>query len=344
MPNIKDLNVALRSKDRQVKGAVDLIGGKVSELVDVVNNIDAAPAKHTHTHIDITDWDDYIDQPVKIASAVTHALITIDAGTGMTSILGPNQLSFTYNSCAYIWATQTGGYLAFGVNGATVGLTDAALSLRTDNSVYVHKYLYIGAKDGLDTMLYRQGANQLQTNSNFYVGGWLQSAGHLYLRNCVYLHNKAQTAWLAFATRNVSGAEVVFDLNFVGSIMFQPSGYKLDTLVANNKVSDSDKVDGQHASEFAAAGHNHGILGASVSWDPPSLAAGAQATTTVTVTGAAFGDFVQVSVSTDLAGMTLTAYVSAANTVTIVLLNHTTGTINMNAQTFRVRVWPQTWV
>jgi len=55
--------------------------------------------------------------------------------------------------------------------------------------------------------------------------------------------------------------------------------------------------------------------------DPASLADGAGATTAVTVTGAALGDFVLVAAPYDLVDMTVSAYVQAANAVEIRVQN-----------------------
>lgn len=74
-------------------------------------------------------------------------------------------------------------------------------------------------------------------------------------------------------------------------------------------------------------------------WDPASVAAGAQVTTTVTVTGAALGDPVAVGFSLDLQGMQLTGYVSATNTVTCVLRNGTAGALDLASGTLRATVW-----
>jgi hypothetical protein len=74
-------------------------------------------------------------------------------------------------------------------------------------------------------------------------------------------------------------------------------------------------------------------------WDPGSIAAGAVETTTVTVTGAALGDAVTaVSLGVSLAGMTLTGYVSAADTVTVVLKNETAGAVDLASSTLRAEV------
>lgn len=81
-----------------------------------------------------------------------------------------------------------------------------------------------------------------------------------------------------------------------------------------------------------------GLLSGSVVFDPPNILAGGTTATTVTVTGAALGDFAQASFSLSLGGLTMTAYVSAANTVTVVLHNPTAGAINLGSGTLRARV------
>jgi hypothetical protein len=80
----------------------------------------------------------------------------------------------------------------------------------------------------------------------------------------------------------------------------------------------------------------------SVVYDPASLATGAVgAIQTLTVTGAALGDFCSVSFSIDLTGMTLLAWVSAANTVKFQFQNKTAGALDLASGTVRVRVWKQ---
>lgn len=73
--------------------------------------------------------------------------------------------------------------------------------------------------------------------------------------------------------------------------------------------------------------------------DPPSLASGAVSTiATLTVTGAALGDFVKESFSLDLQGVRLAAWVSAADTVKYQFSNPTAGTIDLGSGTLKVRV------
>lgn len=76
-------------------------------------------------------------------------------------------------------------------------------------------------------------------------------------------------------------------------------------------------------------------------YDPPSIAANTSATTTVAVSGAAIGDFVTSTFSLDLAGISLSAYVNAANQVTVVFSNLTAGAVDLGSGTVRVRVRKQ---
>lgn len=82
-------------------------------------------------------------------------------------------------------------------------------------------------------------------------------------------------------------------------------------------------------------------LDGSAAYNPPSIAAGAQTTTTVTVTGAALGDYAVASFSLDLQGISLDAYVSAADTVTCVFRNGTVGAVDLASGTLRSFVTKQ---
>lgn len=87
----------------------------------------------------------------------------------------------------------------------------------------------------------------------------------------------------------------------------------------------------------AAIGGN--LLAGSKTYDAPDTADGAAWTTTVTVTGAALGDFVEgISLDVDAAGLTITGYVSAADTVTVRGQNKSGGAVNLGSATLRVRV------
>ncbi len=72
-------------------------------------------------------------------------------------------------------------------------------------------------------------------------------------------------------------------------------------------------------------------------YDPGSLLDGDGVTTTVAVFGAAMGDFAEAAFSGALQGITVTAWVSAAGTVSVRFQNETGGTLDLASGTLRVR-------
>lgn len=75
-------------------------------------------------------------------------------------------------------------------------------------------------------------------------------------------------------------------------------------------------------------------------WNPNSIAAGSYESEDVTVPGAAANDFCIASLSSLLANeMMLTAHVSAADTVKVILFNPTAGAINVGSGTLAVLVF-----
>ena len=79
----------------------------------------------------------------------------------------------------------------------------------------------------------------------------------------------------------------------------------------------------------------------SVTWNPGNVINGANVSTTVTVRGAVLGDYAIASFSLDVQDLQLTADVTAADTVTVILHNDFTavGGINLAEGTLRARVW-----
>jgi len=82
----------------------------------------------------------------------------------------------------------------------------------------------------------------------------------------------------------------------------------------------------------------HRLVG-SATYDAPNVASGAQTTTTVTVTGAQLGDKVEtITLGLSAGGMVVTGYVSAADTVTVVLTNLSGAAVNLASTTLTVEV------
>lgn len=69
--------------------------------------------------------------------------------------------------------------------------------------------------------------------------------------------------------------------------------------------------------------------------DPGSAAAGAEVSGTITVTGAALGDFVELAPGVDLQTLLLSATVISADTVEWVLNNETGGVVDLASSTWK---------
>lgn len=80
---------------------------------------------------------------------------------------------------------------------------------------------------------------------------------------------------------------------------------------------------------------------ASTTYDAPNIVVGGQAVTTISVPGAELGDFVLASFSIASTGLTITAYVGATGSVTVVLYNGTASDVNMASGTLRAKVFKQ---
>lgn len=84
-----------------------------------------------------------------------------------------------------------------------------------------------------------------------------------------------------------------------------------------------------------------GLLTGSVTWDAGSIADGDEEVKEVTVTGAALGDFVLASHGVDVADLAIVGAVTAADTVTLQLLNNTGGAIDLASTTAYCVVLPR---
>lgn len=82
-----------------------------------------------------------------------------------------------------------------------------------------------------------------------------------------------------------------------------------------------------------------GVLNGTSTVDPASLTTYTGTTSSaITVTGAAFGDFVLVAAPYTQAGVFIQGYVSAANTIVITVFNATAGTVDLTSGTWKIKV------
>lgn len=80
----------------------------------------------------------------------------------------------------------------------------------------------------------------------------------------------------------------------------------------------------------------------SATYDASSLSDAAGETTTVTVPGVVLGDACIASLGVDAAGMTVTCYISAADTASVRVQNESGGTVNLASTTLRVFIFRKT--
>lgn len=105
-------------------------------------------------------------------------------------------------------------------------------------------------------------------------------------------------------------------------------------VIPNRKVGYEDAVDPATRGYLRRAP----VLEGRKTHDWPSLAAGAQQSTTLTVTGAAVGDLVSVSLGVALSGTQLWGEVTAADTVTVYHRNGTAGAVDLASAALTARV------
>jgi hypothetical protein len=167
-----------------------------------------------------------------------------------------------------------------------------------------------------------QAAQVLSQALGAYKGAWSTLTGALAIPASV-LHNGvfwALTATLA----NVTTATPGVSSSWIPVVY--PGGTDPDQQPRNRELG-------------SAAYLNQTWLHASATFDPGSVANGAQTTTTVAVPGAVFGDFVlPPSLSISAAGMQVSGYIDAANSVTLIYQNTSGGSIDLASHTVFVRL------
>jgi hypothetical protein len=140
--------------------------------------------------------------------------------------------------------------------------------------------------------------------------------------------------WTAIATQNGSAPQET-DISFTSTDVWFADDSTFLTAVVVDKATKTWKV---------AAGGFHGNIAvpgktASVTWDPASIANNASTSTTVTLVGARFGHAAIASFSLAVpAGASMTAAVTAADTITVTLTNNTGGVLDLGSGTLRAGI------
>jgi hypothetical protein len=130
------------------------------------------------------------------------------------------------------------------------------------------------------------------------------------------------------------------DATHMGSVEFSINGTRYGVL--GSGTSGSVALTLENGAKFAInnTGHFSKTISATSTWDPPNIANGAQASTTVGVTGVVFGDTCTFSLAEDLQGIhNAGCYVQSAGNVTVLLKNDSGGAVDLASSTLRIDVW-----
>ncbi|MES2491757.1 MAG: hypothetical protein V4579_00585 [Pseudomonadota bacterium] len=141
------------------------------------------------------------------------------------------------------------------------------------------------------------------------------------------------------------GQKVAFEYDSGTAVTFAATGAGMKLAADRKLATKGDRLTLRYSSA-AVAWVEDGFVSAgkltftgSATYDAPSIAAAGTATTTVTATGASLGDYVErISLGVSAGGLVVTGYVSAANTVTVVLFNPTAGAVDLASTTLSVEV------
>ena len=176
--------------------------------------------------------------------------------------------------------------------------------------------------------------NAILTNNEVYSAYNVATASHIFVqesRNCQIrggtLDNQyagAQRAAIGFDTTGIGTPNAIIDK--VRAIISNGGSWSI-TSGFENPTQNSSSI------------NYFDNLAGSATYDPGNLVDAAGVTTTVTVTGAALGDYVAgVSFSNDLQGITVTGWVSSTDTVSVRFQNETGGALDLASGTLRARV------
>lgn len=218
--------------------------------------------------------------------------------------------------------------------------SDSATGLASQQSIKA----YVDTQDALGDDLVEDLSPQL--GAQLDVNGFALGDGTLELLDFTEIASAVNHVGITNAITAVApivgaeGDDTDIDLNIVskgtGGIVLNGSTAKVDTILDEDDLVSDDA--NAIATQQSIKRYVDGISGTIV-FDPGSLVDGAgETSSSVTVTGAALGDFAIVAAPYDLQGITATVYVDAANSAKIRLQNETTGTIDLASGTWKVKV------
>lgn len=258
--------------------------------------------------------------------------LTPNSTASVVTYVGPDVILRTFGVASECYSVAPLSGTHFDVNGGSLYAQNTstefgscAILMRGTNGAY-KPYAEL-----LNCKLVCNGANVVNITSTtaLLTAGWSAFSNLAATGNGFYVAAGSVVGAYGCNFAIQSGASNYVITGAVGSVCYQlNNGYsnatgavyetKVDPLVAQFLYSSSTYCTG------------------SKTYDAPSIAAGANTTTTVTCTGATTSHFAEAVLSTNT-GLTLSAWVSSANTVTVRLTNQTASPIDATSGTLKVR-------
>ena len=247
--------------------------------------------------------------------------------------------------------------------------------LRSDTDEGYSGRLRVQCFDNSGTILTSSDANHPYVKSNISIT-WYTTFGGCYTSSADITNNayfkvhsdvKYIKVFLTGGTANLKIRSYSIDCSpgknadtwtgyneIIAGAMIAASAPSTGTFLANTIIMNSEPAAGEAVGWMCTSGgspgtwQNMGVLGlikqtleGSKTYDPPNLTPGANTYTTVTVTGASLGDYVQASFSIDLQGICVCAHVESTNTVSVHFSNNTGSSIDLSSGTLKVLVTKQ---
>jgi hypothetical protein len=207
-----------------------------------------------------------------------------------------------------------------------------------------------------DTALQIIGAYDLNVSGGSYIGGLDAGENAIGVSGSAVAGNDTRVigviSGVAATARNSTGYAINVGANNYRTNIMNNSFVAHDSAtyvahIASSIVgkaffsSNSMILAGVYLSEFAGIFDESGggmlianqlVAGAKTLYDPPTLASGSTATVSISAPGLNFGDHIEsIAFAADLQGITLSAVITAADTVSVTFHNNTGGSINLPA-------------
>ena len=273
----------------------------------------------------------------------------IDVGVQITNpiIDGADFVGITAsgaNYCIYLHGSITGVPTVRNINAEAVSCAILYCGIKADiDSIYGN---FVTANDAITLDQNYSSLKNVQLSNcsdrSIYVAGTNTSIDGIHLVDCGQANSRA----IQFEAANaiVRNVDILFTgarpANFIGILFNSGAPRFISNVLAKAASSDFNASSVMTFTSGTSGASIRNVspspFGVSQAWDPSSIANGAKESLAVTVPGVTFGMVCYASLGISTAGMTLTASVSAADTITATLTNNTGGAIDLISSTLTV--------